>query len=395
VLESVASMNYDDSVWQQAVAQPGHAPSFSEIVFESKQPLLVPDVTQDARVHNLQFWQRQGYRAYLGIPLRVQDEILGVISFYPRGGAQLIGQEVEFLGALASQASVAIRNSQIHGAMSKLAADLERSNHVKEEFLGVISHELRTPLNVVKGYVEMLQTGFFGQLNQDQGDALDKIANQTKVQLAMINSILSATTMESEVTRVQTELVSLADFLGDLQVAYPSRTDGKLSFEWLYSPALPDVYTDRTKLLYILQNLINNAIKFTPEGVITVAAELLSTGPLDRDGARAPSMRSVLTFKVSDTGVGIAAEFLPVIFEKFSQVDSSTTRSHEGIGLGLHIVKRCTELLNGTVNVESEQGKGTVFTVTIPCESEADREFLGNTAPALGLGRSAQAGDEL
>jgi two-component system OmpR family sensor kinase len=395
VLESVASLNFDDRVWQQSVAQPGHLPSFSEIVFQSKQLLLVPDVTQDARVHNLQVWQRQGYRGYLGIPLRVQDEILGVLSFYPRDGSQLISQEVEFLGALASQASAAIRNSQIHGAMSQLASDLERSNRVKEEFLGVISHELRTPLNVVRGYVEILQTGMFGAMNPEQSDAVEKIANQTKVQLTMINSILSATTMESGVALVQTEVVSLTDFLGDLQAAYPSRGDGKVKFDWLYSPALPDVYTDRTKLQYILQNLINNAIKFTPEGVITVAAEFLGAGAAGRDGARAHSMRSVLTLKVSDTGIGIAAEFLPVIFEKFSQVDSSTTRAHEGIGLGLHIVKRCTELLNGSVKVESEEGKGTVFTIAIPCESKADREFLGSTAPAPGVGRAMQAGDEL
>ncbi len=395
VLESVASLNYDDSGWLETVAQPDHSPSFSEIVFESKQLLLVPDIAQDARVHNPQFWQCHGYSGYLGIPLLVQDEILGVISFYTRSGSQLISQEVEFLDALASQASVAIRNSQIHGTMSQLARDLERSNRVKEEFLSVISHELRTPLNVVKGYVEMLQTGFFGAMNPDQSDAVEKIANQTKVQLAMVNSILSATTMESGVALVQTEVFSLADFLGNLQAAYPSRGDGKVKFDWLYSPALPDVYTDRTKLQYILQNLINNAIKFTPEGVITVAAEFLSAGAAGRDGARAHSMRSVLTLKVSDTGIGIAVEYLPVIFEKFSQVDSSTTRAHEGIGLGLHIVKRCTELLGGSVKVESEEGKGTVFTVTIPCESEADREFLCNMAPAPGGGRPAQAADEL
>jgi two-component system OmpR family sensor kinase len=394
MLESVASLNYDDSGWQETMAQPGHSPSFSEIVFESKQLLLVPDIAQDARVHSPEFWQRHGYSGYLGIPLRVQDEILGVISFYPRSGSQLISEEVEFLGALASQASVAIRNSQIHGAMSKLASDLERSNHVKEEFLGVISHELRTPLNVVKGYVEMLQTGFFGEMNKDQGNAVEKIANQTKVQLTMINSILNATTLDSEVATVHSELVSLGDFLGDLQVAYPSRADGKLRFDWLHSPALPDVYTDRNKLQYILQNLINNAIKFTPEGVVTVSAEFLSAGPAGREGARTHSMRSVLILKVSDTGIGIAAEFLPVIFEKFSQVDSSTTRAHEGIGLGLHIVKRCTELLNGTVKVESEEGKGTAFTVTIPCESEADRAFLCGSTPAPGVERCTQPGNE-
>ena len=395
VLVSVASQNYDDSKWNESVGRRDSPASFTEQVFTSKRPLWVADVLNDPRIHHPEFWRQRGYGAYFGIPLVVRDENLGVISFYSMKGHQFASEEIEFLAALASQASVAIHNSQIYGEMKQLASNLERSNQVKEEFLGVISHELRTPLNVVKGYVEMLQSGFFGEMNQDQGNAVEKIANQTKVQLAMINSILNATTLDSEVTTVHSELVSLGDFLDDLQVAYPSRADGKVKFDWLYSPALPDVYTDRTKLQYILQNLINNAIKFTPEGVITVATEFSSAGTATRDGTRARSMRSVLTLKVSDTGIGIAAEFLPVIFEKFSQVDGSTTRTHEGIGLGLHIVKRCTEMLNGTVKVTSEEGKGTTFTVTIPCESEADREFLGSTAPAPSLGRSAQARDEL
>jgi signal transduction histidine kinase len=369
VLVSVASLRYDDSQWNATADRPDHRAGFPEQVFTSKQPLLVSDVAKDARTHSPEFWRERGYGCYFGIPLLASDENLGVVNFYSMNGNDFSSQEVEFLGALASQVAAAIHNSQIHGAMKQLAADLERSNHVKEEFLGVISHELRTPINVVKGYVEMLQGGFFGPLNADQDDAVEKIANQTRVQLAMINSILNATTLDSEVATIHSDVVPLDDFFDDLQAAFPSRADGTLTFEWRYAVGLPDVRTDRAKLQYILQNLINNAIKFTPKGVISVAAEV-SPAPA-WDATQKGPLGHCLTLRVADTGIGIAEEFLPVIFEKFSRVDSSTTRAHEGIGLGLHIVKRCSDLLGGTVQVASEVGKGTSFTIKIPCELES------------------------
>ena len=120
----------------------------------------------------------------------------------------------------------------------------------------------------------MLQSGFFGILNHDQAEAMEKIANQSIILLAMIDSILNVTTMESGIAKVRADEVSLCDFIEKLQVAFPARPDGRLNFEWCYSPTLPKIRTDRTKLLYIVQNLINNAVKFTPEGRITVSFEI-------------------------------------------------------------------------------------------------------------------------
>jgi signal transduction histidine kinase len=108
----------------------------------------------------------------------------------------------------------------------------------------------------------------FGEMNLEQLEAIEKIANQTRIQLAMINSILNATTMESEVASVQTEMFSLSDFLDDFRVAFPDPADGHLNFDWCYSPKLPEIRSDRTKLQYILQNLINNAVKYTPHGMV-------------------------------------------------------------------------------------------------------------------------------
>jgi signal transduction histidine kinase len=209
----------------------------------------------------------------------------------------------------------------------------------------------------------MLQSGFFGDLPPEQQQALDKVAAQHRVQLGMVNNILNAIAMESEVARAQYEEVSLSDFFDELRSAYPQPLDRNFVFQWNYPLDLPAVRTDKSKLQYILQNLINNAVKFIAEGSITVSAKLETSS----DGMASAGEKMNLVLAVADTGVGIDEEFQTVIFEKFSQVDSSTTRGHEGIGLGLHIVKRCTELLHGKVRVESQLNKGTVFTVTIPC----------------------------
>jgi signal transduction histidine kinase len=256
--------------------------------------------------------------------------------------------------------------------VQQLAARLEISNRIKEEFLGVISHELRTPLNVVKGYVQLLQTGVFGELRPEQDSAIEKIAGQTRDQLEMITSILQVVSVESDVATTRADPVPLCDFLDDFQSAYLLPLDKPLSFRWDYSPELPVVMTDKTKLKYVLQNLINNAVKFTNEGQITVSAALLDSNRAVLDDQATENSTTWLKLDVVDTGIGIAQEFLPSIFEKFSQVDSSTTRAHGGIGLGLHIVKRCVECLHGKIKVESEPGKGSTFSVMIPCAIEAE-----------------------
>ena len=368
--EPLAWRNLDGQAWKEAADRWAADSSISNLVLRSRSPLRVVDLQSDPRIQDREFVRQHGLTAYLGIPLLSNDEVLGLIAFYAKGHGAFSDQENEFLGALAGQAAAAIRNSQVHGEIKKLASDLERANHVKDEFLGVMSHELRTPLNVAKGYVEMLQTGFFGNLVAEQQEALDKVAAQHRVQLGMVNNILNAIAMESEVARAHYEDVSLIDLFDELHDAYPQPLDGKLTFHWNYPLDTHAVRTDKTKLQYILHNLINNAVKFTPEGSITVSAKLeTASHGLDSDDKKAN-----LVLAVADSGVGIKKEFISVVFEKFSQVDSSTTRVHEGIGLGLYIVKRCTELLHGKVNVESQQDKGTIFTVTLPCELLRDGE---------------------
>lgn len=200
----------------------------------------------------------------------------------------------------------------------------------------------------------------------------------------MINEILQSTSIEAKATKVESRELNLHDFLDNLRSNYEVPLNKEVSLIWDYPPDLPVVKTDSEKLEHILQNLINNAIKFTANGHVTMTAQYLER-------------EAILEFKVADTGVGIEAEALPFIFERFRQATSLETRRYGGVGMGLYIVKKFTELLGGTVEVESEPGKGSAFTVSLPVEMveevkraviEAGSEkadFLSNVKSILNL----------
>lgn len=241
-------------------------------------------------------------------------------------------------------------------------AELERANKIKGEFLNVMSHELRTPLSVVIGYGTMLREQQLGPLTKEQEQGLDVIQRNSKELFTMIDSIMNATKIETGSMTAEKETVSLVELFAELKEIYNFPTGKKLRFEWRISEALPLLWTDARKLRQILTNLINNAVKFTDEGSIVISAE----EKLDEhDGCH----RRCIEFCVSDSGIGIPAEERDKIFERFHQIDSSTTRSFEGVGLGLYIVKSFTEMLNGQVSVSSEVGHGSTFTVQLPCDT--------------------------
>lgn len=233
------------------------------------------------------------------------------------------------------------------------AADLERASRVKDEFLSVMSHELRTPLNIIAGYTKIVQDGLLGDVNAEQVKALDKVSRHSNEMLVMVNSIMAATKIEAGVVKIECDEFALADFLADLKLLYDYSFGKNVTLAWDYPENLPVIRTDRDKLKHIIQNLVNNALKFTDEGVVTISA-------------RHPPGTDRVELSVADTGIGIADEDLPSIFDRFRQVNSSRTRSHGGVGLGLHIVKTFAQLLGGTVDVISQPGEGSTFTIALP-----------------------------
>ncbi len=280
------------------------------------------------------------------------------------------GDEIEWLGEEFNKMAAELKVSHATleqkvkdktGQLEKTNLELEQANRgllqankAKDEFLSVMSHELRTPLNVVMGFTGMIKDGLLGEVNGEQQRALGKVVTHSDDLLKMITEILQVTSLEAHAVGVEVQEVSLSSFLDDLKSNYEVPVKKELSFSWDYPSELPTMRTDGEKLKHILQNLINNAVKFTERGQVTISARYN------------PKAKAV-EFKVADTGIGIQKELLPTIFEMFRQGDSSETRSYGGVGIGLYIVRKFTDLLGGTIDVVSEPGKGSIFTVTIPC----------------------------
>ncbi|HJX09514.1 MAG TPA: HAMP domain-containing sensor histidine kinase [Candidatus Binatia bacterium] len=229
----------------------------------------------------------------------------------------------------------------------------EFTSRARKEALDIVSHELRTPLNLIGGYAGVLKDGTLGEVNAKQEEALGKILRQSDNLLSTVNSVLDMARIEDgELTVVQEE-IRLPDFFQGLRLYYDASLGKPVSMRWLIPSELPTIRSDRAKLMIVLQNLINNAIKFTEHGQIEVSA-------------RHSGDKMSVEIEVKDSGIGIPQEALPVIFEKFRQADNSSTRNYGGVGLGLHIVKAFTEALGGSVAVASQPGKGSTFTLSLP-----------------------------
>jgi two-component system chemotaxis sensor kinase CheA len=170
----------------------------------------------------------------------------------------------------------------------------------------------------------------------------------------MISQILQASSIEAGKVQAQKQEFQLNNFLDGLKSNYELPLNKWITVNWDFPLEPLTIKTDSGKLKHILQNLINNAIKFTEKGGVRIAARHLPQA-------------GRLQFEVADTGIGIHKELLPSIFEIFHQIDGSETRSYGGVGLGLYIVKKYTDLLGGTIEAQSEFGKGTTFTLRIPC----------------------------
>jgi signal transduction histidine kinase len=239
---------------------------------------------------------------------------------------------------------------------------LQEADRVKSNFLATVSHELRTPLTSVIGYSEMLLEGIAGELNDEQREYVRTVMEKGDQLLQLITGILDISRMEAGEMRFEKspfdldEVVSVA-----ISTVAPQARRKKLQLDCVMPPDLPQVMGDRDRTRQVVLNLLGNAIKFTPEnGRVSVAARV---GTL-ANGRGEPAVEVTVT----DSGIGISAEFQPRIFEPFYQVDSTSTREFGGTGLGLNIVKGFVEAQGGRVWVTSpvEDGRGSAFRFTLP-----------------------------
>lgn len=360
-LRPATSRNIDYEYWQPSRGKTD-GPGLSAIVFETKRPLAIRRFINDPRSRRPEVFRKQGLISYLGLPMIANGEAVGVLSIYTKFEHEFPEDEIRFLAALANQAGMAIHNSQLYEQLSSQAAELARSNKVKDEFLGVMSHEFRTPLNVIMGYCDLIKKRILGEINQEQEKTLAKITDRSKDLLGLLSAILEVTRMETEDLPVLPESFDLNEFFDDFKSTHDEHSPKGVILEWRPPDREIAVHTDRRKLRIILEQLFANAVQFTESGKITVA---VNHGAGDKQ----------IRLAVTDTGVGIPEEARARIFEKFTQLDSTVRREHEGIGLGLYLVRKFVDLLGGEVRVESEVGVGSAFEVRLPADSE-DRSVI-------------------
>ena len=243
--------------------------------------------------------------------------------------------------------------TQLNRTQRLLKEEAEQRNRGKSEALDLVSHEFRTPLSLIGGWSQALSDKVYGEITAEQSAVLNKMHRQVENLSHMVNSILDLARIEAGENDVHMEEFRPADFLEQMQLNYDVPLDKPVSLQWAIAADLPTLHSDKVKLTIILQNLINNAIKFTERGSVTVAA-------------RRAARHSAVEFAVSDTGPGIPKEALPVIFEKFRQVKTPSAQIRGGVGLGLHVVKVFAEMLGGSIAVRSDPGRGTTFTLSLP-----------------------------
>ncbi len=243
------------------------------------------------------------------------------------------------------------KNAELEGLVAREAA----ANKAKREFLFNMSHDIRTPMNAILGFAELADSHLKDP--KKLHDYLEKIRRSGENLLELINNVLEMSRIENGKASVDLTPCNLSELLDSVTVAFEDVTQKKgLAFTRHADVQHPEVLADTTKIRQILTNILSNAVKYTPAGAVRFAA-------FERPSANPDDL--TLVCEVSDTGIGISPEFLPHLFDQFERERSTTEGGIEGTGLGLAIVKKLTELLGGTIRVESRPGKGSVFTVTL------------------------------
>jgi signal transduction histidine kinase len=310
--------------------------------------------------------QELGLRSFIAVPLTAHGRVLGAMTFVLSHGSgrRFRERDVRLAEELARRAGVAIENARLFSAANE-------ANRAKDEFLATLSHELRTPMTAVLGWSRMLKMGLTPEESVDAVDAIEKSAS---VQMQLIEDILDMSRIMAGKLRIETaplDLRSVAD--AALTTVRPTAEMKGIEIITSYAPNLPQVAGDANRLQQVVWNLLTNAVKFTTRGG-TILVRVAQTD-------------DSVSLTVRDSGAGIDPAFLPHVFERFRQFDSSTTRAHGGIGIGLTIVRYLVEMHGGTIVAESEGlGRGATFRVELPALEARTRTaapLQSNELPAL------------
>ena len=339
--------------------------------FRGEGVIRIADVREDPRYAKMgaQSLSRGHLRvcSYLAVPVKSRSgQVIGGLVFGHQEPNVFTERSERLISGIAAQASIAIDNAQLYENAKRAAderarllevervarAELERVSLMKDEFLATLSHELRTPLNAVLGWSEILLSRI--KEDSDTRRGLETISRNARAQVQLIEDLLDMNRIVSGKIRLDVQRIELAPIVeAAMESVRPSVDAKSIVLRRTIDPNAGPVFGDPNRLQQVVWNLLTNAVKFTPRG-----------GKIDVILRR---VNSHIEITVHDSGMGISADFLPHLFERFRQADSSTTRKYGGLGLGLSIVKQLVELHGGSVKAESGgDGQGATFIVTLP-----------------------------
>lgn len=377
--------NYRDSA-NAPFCLPKTLPASDPELVPELSPSVLQLITQDLKQCKL--IQEIGVRSYLIVPLQVRDRKLGRMTLAITDSNRTYSHADLLLAKdLANRAAVAIDNAVLYretrnaaSRLKLLSTELEEANRAKDEFLALMSHELRTPLTPILGWVRMFSRGTKDPAEMARG--LKVIERNVLAQAKLVEDLLDVSRIITGKLRLNIRPLEVPDVIEAGIDAVRSAADAKeISIESVLDPGVTTIMGDPDRLQQVVWNLLSNSVKFTPKGG-RIAVKLTHSEPH-------------LKLVVTDNGKGISREFMPHLFERFRQGDSSSTRAFGGLGLGLAIVRHLVELHGGSVVAESEgEGKGSTFTVLLPMRTvQHESKSILRPKPASSMnGRSNLSG---
>ncbi len=335
----------------------------------ARGPLVGSEEPENRGTAGLKAIAAKGYEDFLAAPLRIGSEYLGNMYLFTNARSPFKRGDLVLMESLCSQLAIAIKNVAFTQELKEANEELVNVDQLKSDFLATMSHEFRTPLTSIIGYSDMLLSGMTGDISDKQRSFLRSILNSGEALLNLINDILDLTKIEAGKLELNLEPVELREALiSVLSVVRPRAKEKELQISTFLPTDLPPLWADSSKLSQILLNLLSNAIKYTPE-----------TGRIGIEGR--PTADGMIEIRVNDTGIGIAAEDQARIFDRFTQIDSSSTRQQGGTGLGLAITRDLIQLHGGRITVQSSVGKGSSFVFSIP---QAGTQRESRARPRIG-----------
>jgi len=332
--------------------------SIAGYIVRTGMPLLIPDVSQEPRFGG-QVDEAVGFktRSILGVPLMVKERIIGVLEVVNKiGNAPFDEDDAYILTTVAAQAAIALENSRLITELQNAYEELNQLDQLKSEFIAVASHELRTPLSVILGYATFLQRDATGELR----DQLDVVVRSALRLRSLIDDMINLRHIEAGQVELDLEPCDFVELVRSTGDEFQDLSQAKGQTFTIFTPDEPiPAILDQDKIRLALGNLISNAIKFSPEeGQIRIEIP-----PATND--------DYVAVTVEDTGIGISERDQKRIFDRFYQAERAYSRRFEGMGLGLSIARSLVDIHGGTLDVTSEIGKGSVFTIRLPRNNQA------------------------